>query len=122
MAASDNLNEELFHGTARRFKKGELILPASQTGARQNWGAKSKNNPNLAHATDSLDSAQYYASVAALTNRSGRARVYQVEPVNPESSGWTEKRFAGGKGGASTLREHTSAEGYRVLKRVWIGK
>lgn len=122
MAAQDHLNEELFHGTAKRFKKGDVILPASQTGAKQNWGAKSKNNPNLAHATNNLDSARYYASVAALLNRSGRARVYQVEPINPESAGWTEKSFSGGKGGASTLREHTSAEGYRVLRRVWIDK
>lgn len=121
MAAGDHLNEELFHGTAQRFKKGDVILPASQTGVRPNWGAKSKNDPNLAHATESLDSARYYASVSALI-KSGRARVYQVEPVNPESAGWVEKRFAGGKGGVSTLREHTSAEGYRVLKQVWIDK
>jgi hypothetical protein len=126
MAANEHLNEALFHGTGRKFKKGEIVLPASKAGVKQNWGAKSKNDPNVAHATDSLDSAKYFASVASLvsstSDKTARARVYQVEPVNPESANWTEKRFAGGKGGASSLREHTSAEGYRVVKRVWINK
>lgn len=126
MPASEHLNESLFHGTAHPFKKGDVILPAKAAGVPTNWGAKSKNDPNLAHATDSMESAQYFASVASMIGSFGtdkkRARVYQVEPVNPETAEWREKKFAGGKGGSSTIREHVSPEGYRVIKRVWLGK
>jgi len=113
MASSDHLNEQLFHGTAQKFKVGDIILPASQAGVRQNWGAKSKNDPNKAYATDQLDSAKYYARVANIGD-TGKPRVYQVEPVNPESAGWTETKFRDG-----VLRQHVSTEGYRVLGRVW---
>lgn len=119
MAASEHLNEVLFHGTASKFKKGDIILPAKKTGVERNWGAKSKNDPNYAYAIDDLDSAKYFASVASLSGGDRRPRVYQVEPVNPETSGWREKKFAGGKGGSSTFREHASSEGYRVVKHVW---
>lgn len=121
MAASEHLNETLFHGTAHRFKKGDVILPAKLANAKQNWGAKSKNDPNLAHATNDIDSAKYFASVAKLMNQndSSRARVYQVEPVNPETAQWRDKKFAGGAGGSSSIREHVSSEGYRVVKNIW---
>lgn len=122
MPASEHLNDALFHGTAHPFKKGDIILPAKQAGVPTNWGAKSKNDPNLAHATDNMESAQYFARVASIGAEKKRARVYQVEPVNPETAQWREKRFAGGKGGYSSIREHVSPEGYRVVKRVWLGK
>ena len=117
MSASESLNETLFHGTSGRFKPGDIILPASKAGVKQNWGAKSKNDPNLAYATDSLDSAKYYADVSKLWNESptARSRVYRVEPVNTESAKWTETKFREG-----TLRQHVSSEGYRVLGRAWI--
>lgn len=117
MPAHEHLNEVLFHGTSRKFKVGDLILPPSQTGARQNWGAKSKNDPNLAYATDSIESARYYGSVSKLFNKSpdARTRVYQVEPVNPETAGWTETKFRDG-----SLRQHTSSEGYRVVRRAYV--
>lgn len=119
MAASDHLNETLFHGTGYKFKKGEVILPAAQVEVERNWGAKSKNDPNYAYATDDLEQAKYFASVASLFGEGRQPRVYQVEPVNPDSAGWREKKFAGGKGGSSTFREHASSEGYRVVKHVW---
>ena len=119
MSASDHLNETLFHGTAYKFKKGEVILPAAQVEVERNWGAKSKNDPNYAYATDDLEQAKYFASVASLFGEGRQPRVYQVEPVNPDSAGWREKKFAGGKGGSSTFREHASSEGYRVVKHVW---
>jgi len=119
MAASDHLNETLFHGTGYKFKKGEVILPAAQGEVERNWGAKSKNDPNYAYATDDLEQAKYFASVASLLGEGRRPRVYQVEPVNPKTAGWREKRFAGGKGGSSSFREHASSEGYRVIKHVW---
>lgn len=117
MSASDHINETLFHGTSRRFKVGDVVLPAQQTGATQNWGSKSKNNPKVAYATDSMDSAQYYASVSKLMNdhSTARSRVYQVEPVNPETAQWEEKKYRDG-----TLRQHTSPEGYKVVRRAWI--
>lgn len=122
MAASDHLNETLFHGTGYKFKKGEVILPAAQAKVRSNWGAASKNDPNYAYATDDLEQAKYFASVASLFKEGRQPRVYQVEPVNPETAGWREKKFAGGRGGSSTFREHASSEGYRVVKRVWTKK
>lgn len=117
MSASEHVNETLFHGTSRRFKAGELILPPSQTGATRNWGAKSKNDPNLAYATDSMEDAQYYGSVSMIGNKrsDARTRVYQVEPVNPETAGWVETKFRGG-----SLRQHTSPEGYRVVRRAYV--
>lgn len=119
MSASDHLNEPLFHGTSRKFKAGDLILPAAQTGARQNWGAKSKNDPNLAYATDSLENAKFYGSASHLGNKhpDARTRVYQVEPVNPETAEWTETKFRDG-----SLRQHTSSEGYRVVRRAYVQK
>ena len=125
MPASDHLNPQLFHGTAHRFKKGEVILPANLANVPQNWGAASKNDPNLAHATSNLDSAKYFANVAKAIqgmrrqDDSLRARVYQVEPVNPQTAQWRDKKFAGGRGGSSAIREHVSSEGYRVVKNVW---
>ena len=117
MSASDHINETLFHGTSRRFKVGDVVLPAQQTGVPQNWGVKSKNNPKVAYATDSMDSAQYYARVSKLMNDhpTARSRVYEVEPVNPETAQWEEKKYRDG-----TLRQHTSPEGYKVVRRAWI--
>jgi hypothetical protein len=116
MSASEHINENLFHGTSRKFKSGDLILPPSQSGATRNWGAKSKNDPNLAYATDNLQDAKYYGSVSKITNRrpDARTRVYEVEPVNPETAGWTETKFRDG-----SLRQHTSPDGYRVVRRVY---
>lgn len=117
MASSEHLNETLFHGTSRRFKAGDLILPPSQTGAQRNWGAKSKNDPNLAYATDSVEDARYYGAVSMIGNKrsDARTRVYEVEPVNPETAGWTETKFRDG-----SLRQHTSPEGYRVVRRAYV--
>lgn len=117
MSASEHVNETLFHGTSRRFKAGDLILPPSQSGATRNWGAKSKNDPNLAYATDNLQDAQYYGSVSMIGNKrsDARTRVYQVEPVNPETAGWVETKFRDG-----SLRQHTSPEGYRVVRRAYV--
>lgn len=114
MASSDHLNETLFHGTGRKFKVGEVILPPSQTGVRPNWGVKSKNDPKLVYATDNLDSAQYFARVAGLM-KEGRGRVYEVEPVNPDEARWVDTKF-----GKDSIRQHVSNEGYRVLRRAWL--
>ena len=116
MSASEHINESLFHGTSRKFKTGDLILPPAQTGAQRNWGAKSKNDPNLSYATDDLETAKYYGSVSKImdTSPDARTRVYQVEPVNPETAGWTETKFRDG-----SLRQHTSSEGYRVIRRAY---
>lgn len=126
MSASESLNEILFHGTSRRFKAGDVILPPEKTGVAQNWGAKSKNDPKSVYATDDLPRARYYANVSTFNNKgtdpSAQSRVYQVEPVNPQEARWQVKKFAGGAGGSSSTREHVSSEGYRVVKRVWIKK
>lgn len=120
MSASDHLNEVLFHGTGYKFKKGDVILPASQIDVERNWGAKSKNDPNYAYATNDMDQAKYFAHIASLFGGGRHPRVYQVEPVNPDTAGWRVKNFPGGRGGGSrSFREHASSEGYRVLKQVW---
>jgi len=119
MPAKDALNKDLFHGTHRVFKPGDVILPASAAGVHQNWGEESSNNAEVAHATDDITNARFYAGVSRFNNRkdpSARARVYQVEPVNPEEARWQEKPMSND----TTVREHVSSEGYRVVKRVWV--
>jgi len=113
-------NEVLFHGTGHRFKKGDVVLPASQIDVERNWGAKSKNDPNYAYATNDVDQAKYFADIASLFGVGRHPRVYQVEPVNPDTAGWRVKNFPGGRdGGSRSFREHASPDGYRVVKQVW---
>lgn len=109
MGAFESLNRELFHGTHVAFKPGDLVLPASHTGAQMNTTKNVRINRNLAHATPDLGAAKEYAGKAWLDKKNDpnfRARVYQVEPVDPE-----------------TLREKgdtvSTPYGFRVVKRVW---
>jgi len=115
-------DEVLFHGTAHKFKKGDVVLPASRIDVERNWGAKSKNDPNYAYATNDVEQAKYFADVASFLRKNCYARVYQVEPVNPDTADWREKRFSGGRGGSQSFVEHASPDGYRVVKQIWRGR
>lgn len=124
MSASEHLNKPLFHGTNRKFKAGDIILPRSQTGASPNWVPKVvKNDRSLAYATDDMKDAKAYSrsahSVDLGETSTSKPRVYQVEPVNPDSARWEEKSLNWGR---DILRQHVSSEGYRVVKRVWTGR
>lgn len=122
MAASDSLNQSLFHGTHRRFKPGDVILPATGAGVRPNWGRKSKNDPELAYSTPDMDTAQYFAKTAHFLNRenrTSRARVYEVAPVNPENTEWSQ---LGKTDTGDPIMQQASREGYRVIRRAWIGR
>lgn len=70
MAASDNLNQQLFHGTG-----GEIIGDVIHPGERKAAGPG-------AYATTSLDWAEKFARGKA--NKEGRlfGTIYEVEPVS----------------------------------------
>lgn len=109
MPAKDSLNRDLFHGTHMEFNPGDLVLPISHTGQEPNSTKNLRINRNLAHATPDLEAAKGYAGIAIAGERrhqGARARVYQVEPVDP-----------------SSLREKgdtvSSPYGFKVVKRVW---
>ena len=87
MPAEDALNRELFHGTHKNLRI----------------------NRNLAHATTDMKEAQEFAGKSVRGRADAgvsRARVFQVEPVDPD-----------------TLRESGSTVstpyGFKVVKRVW---
>ncbi len=109
MPARDAINRELFHGTHVDFKPGDLVLPLSHTGAEPVSTRNLRINKHLAHASTDINEAKEWAGKSAVGKTSDgttRARVYQVEPVDPD-----------------TLREKgstvSSPFGFKVVKRVW---
>lgn len=109
MAPRDAINRTLFHGTHMDFQPGDLILPISHTGAEPNNTKNLRINRNLAHATPDINAAKHHAGVSTVGRKHEgdvRARVFQVEPVDPDS-----------------LREKgdtvSSPYGFRVIKHVW---
>ena len=109
MSAKDAINRELFHGTHMDFSPGDLVLPISHTGQEPNSKKNLRINRNLAHASTDINEAKEWAGKSAVGKTSDgvtRARVFQVEPVDPD-----------------TLREKgstiSSPFGFKVVKRVW---
>ena len=75
MAASDHINQALFHGTSAQLNVGDVIEPRSMNynvGAPAAWAS---NNPEL---------AKYYAYEKMGIDKVKTAPVYQVEPVDKE--------------------------------------
>lgn len=72
MAAKDNLNKRLFHGTGHFFAEGEIVEPRSTTHGVEG---------NVAFATTEPIDASYYASLAAKKEGTLFAPVYEVEPL-----------------------------------------
>ena len=122
MSASDNLSQQLFHGTIQKFKKGDIIVPAKAIGEMSNWGMLPHKE---AFATEHLDAAKYFASASRVglsrftpQERPKRAteRVYEVEPIGPTKI----RNLQGSKRKYSeAIVEHASPEGFRVKKQVW---
>lgn len=73
MAASDNLNQQLFHGTARDIE--DEILPGYSP------VHPSMSEKGYVYATPDVGNAWMYAELAWNARPRGRARVYQVEPT-----------------------------------------
>jgi hypothetical protein len=72
MAAADNLNKRLFHGTGHFFAEGEIIEPRSTTSGMEG---------NVAFATTEPIDAAHYAGLAARSRGAMFAPVYEVEPL-----------------------------------------
>lgn len=107
MAASDHINPRLFHGTTHPFQAGDIVEPRSRN-----------IMPQVAFASDDESLARTYAGILAdkgvtgggiRMGQTGPARVFEVEPVDPEENltyhGW-------GKG------IYTSRKGFRVTREV----
>lgn len=121
MAASDHLNQPLFHGTTFRYghlKRGDIIKPGSAIDADVNHDPSSFPDAHYwAHATPSLREARNYAEWAAdgateanmeddrMGKKPYKPHVFQVEPV-----GFSMKDPEHEKG--------IRAEGLRVVRRV----
>lgn len=72
MAASDNLNEKLFHGTAHWFQPGDVISPGT-TDAYYNrdvlaGGRRNRHKGVAAYASTSLDVAKIHATNKLINN------------------------------------------------------
>jgi len=133
MSASDKLNEALFHGKSHRFKPGDLILPPEQSGKRSEWEHVSGNVTKNAFATPNISDAMHFAKSSFIfkrtqyskegiprINRMARPRVYEVEPLNPESLKTRTSSYADN----DSVYKYTdvkSPEGFRVVRRAWIG-
>ena len=121
MAASEHLNQPLFHGTTFRYghlKRGDIIKPAKDIDAPTNHDPNEvPESANWAHAVSDLKWARNYANWTAngpteanyaddlMGKKPFKPHVFQVEPV-----GKVEKD-----------PEHPSgirAEGLRVVRRV----
>ena len=83
------LSSSLFHGTDKKFKKGDVLLPPSKTGetprSHPDIDPEEFNNKEHVYMTDSPDSAANYAA------DKGGKYVYEVEPhkdvhEDPESA------------------------------------
>ena len=90
MSASDHLSpQQFFHGSHKKFKPGDVLLPPSRTGeearSHPDIDPSEFNNREHVYMTDSPESAASYAS------DKGGTHVYEVEPhkdvhEDPESA------------------------------------
>ncbi len=93
MAAKDNLNKNLFHGTSHFFSEGEIIDPE--------MGRVPK--VKRAFASNDLSYSRDYASMAAKRKGMLFAPVYRVEPLDKEENldelGWKKEGVLSSKKG-----------------------
>lgn len=137
MAASDHLNERLFHGASLRFglvRPGEKIIPAADLKIQKrldyapsthyvSWSDMNEDTGyvdgdyypysyGVAHATPSYEDAQGYAEWNAMGGsynlRTSRAVVYEVEP----SHDMEPDEYDDGA--------YVSPTGFRVKNIAWI--
>lgn len=76
MAASDNLNQKLFHGTSKVLNSGDVIHPTEGSG----------HIGKVAYATTEINQAAHVAKTKATSLKSGEqgmlfAPIYEVEGV-----------------------------------------
>lgn len=128
MSASEHVNETLFHGTRERLKPGDIILPPSKRGVEPRWDEPTKKMRENAFATPSLPDAIHFAKSSARfrnPNPARTARVYEVEPVDPETVKTGKSTYSSPYWSSDTeysFREAYSPEGFRVIRRRWVGK
>lgn len=119
MAASDNLNPKLFHGTARVFNSGDIIEPTEGPG----------HLGKLAYATTDINQAASVAKTKAASLKPGEqgvlfAPIYEVEeigdsepdvPFHPKTTkrnkqGYKVKKLAGHVKVSSTISDDDNIE------------
>jgi hypothetical protein len=102
MAAADNLNPELFHGTLHPFEPGDIINPTDTEHSEQ----------PMAYATPDLEHATKVARAKARMNERRNpdapmdARVYAVEHISGPADLWMSSKYV------------ADPEGFRVVRKV----
>ena len=110
MSASDHLSKQLFHGTDANLKEGDIIKPAKQKVLH--------DDQTLAFATNYYPEAHSYGYSRAKNNGALFGSVYEVEPLEGDT---TLKRNPSLMGGKVRKSVHTSEKGFRVKKHVgWV--
>ena len=109
MSASDHLSKQLFHGTDANLKEGDIIKPAKSL---------LHDDQELAFATTDYGLAHSYGYSRAKNNGALFGSVYEVEPLEGDT---TLKRNPSLMGGKVRKSVHTSEKGFRVKKHVgWV--
>lgn len=105
MAASDYLNETLFHGTAYPFEVGDEVTPPNSRGLHLSEERKTLNDGDYSYGTTSLRDASRFARMRAGQKIGGEARIYLVQPQGElESNG---KHFGIDTGEPTNFRSRT---------------
>jgi hypothetical protein len=106
---------QFYHGTHIDLNPGDIIQPRDTTGANPNFDPEPDfNQGDRAYATDHPASALFYGfNSAERNNKNGAydAKVYQVEPVDPEDLDYDR--------GGSIVKgnAYSSKKGFKVIKR-----
>jgi hypothetical protein len=113
-----NRPEHFWHGTHVSLNPGDIVTPRETLGVDSNFETvpetdKTGWNPgNVAYATGSIETAEWYAKRAA--EKKGEGRVYKVEPVNPDDlkpdiyGGGDDRPAFQSESGFRVLSEHRS--------------
>lgn len=118
MSASDHTSrDQFFHGTTRKFRRGDIIQPTEVTGVPQTFPLI--GDPSFSYATTNRDSAWKYAQDAWMradpNKDNGVPRVYGVEPLGDVED---DPMFdAKGQSRGISEGDKRSKQGFRVLKR-----
>lgn len=93
MAAEDHLNsQQFFHGTNVEFKPGDVLQGPGYEGAMTFNPPHDLYSPHHVYFSSSISSAEGFAHSAVQRRKSGKPRVYEVEPndeveSDPETEG-----------------------------------
>ena len=108
MSASDNLSEQLFHGTNANLKEGDIVKPAKSL---------LHDDQELAFATTDYGLAHSYGYSRAKNNGALFGSVYEVEPMEGDTT--IKKLHSMNNDTSKPVR--SSEKGFRVKKHVgWV--